>query len=129
MAIIPANEALFQICGQEQSFEKSAKIISQYLTNVLVNKSIKKMIKTRQREIEVVYELEEAYRKGLNKAGLKHLEIDYRYGSEYDLITKRARQIANEKIRKAGYKGGFTEEDYPPCSEHPHCVVVLRLKC
>ena len=130
--MITADEARAKICGEEAVMEKQARTVANYLTNVVAKEAIDKMVQNRQRDIHIEYSMTEAYGKGMAKAGVGYLKPAM-FGDEYDLITKRARELANNKIKKAGYEGGFYEsqrgEPVYGGGDDVYYVVVLELKC
>lgn len=130
--MITADEVRSKICGEEAVFEKRARTVANYLVNVVAKEAIDVMIAQRKCTICREYSMTEAYGKGMAKAGVGHLKPAM-FGDEYDLITERARAIANEKIKEAGYEGGFYESQRgDPVyggGNGVYYVVVLELKC
>ena len=131
--MITAAEARSKICGEEDLFEERAQVIADYLVDVVANDAVEKMVENRARKACVSYNLGEVYRPAMEQVGLGRL-TPRTFGDEYDLVTKRAREIANAKLHEAGYSGaGFFEKQHgEPCYAGGHGIyytVELEIEC
>ena len=107
--MLSAAEVREKISANDNAFEKDAQVIAKYLVNCIAAKAVDEMVEQRRRKIKREYPLE-AYRPAFERIGKGHLKSRMEH-DEWNTLTDRAREIANARLRKMGYKGnGFYDD-------------------
>lgn len=106
--MINAHDARQELKENNKTFEENANYIAKHLEE-LAEEAIQNAILQRTGKVNAIYSHKESYLQAAEELGL---EVSPFIPKKWDPLLQRAREIANEELEKADYKGQKFYEGY-----------------
>ena len=107
--MISASDVRSKISGENARFDEVVSAVADYLVDEIADGRAHRMISARKEKYEESWEPDKFWKPVLNKSGVGSAQMS---SPSFKELKKRSFAEANERIRDAGFKGGFREVVY-----------------